>query len=47
MTPEDRRAIEGLIQEHIRAHETRVGLVSGIAGLVIIGGLFHAVWLLR
>lgn len=44
MTPEE---VQDLVHSAIRAHEVRVGIVSGIAGLLIIGGIFHAFWLLR
>ena len=39
----DRDQIEELINEKIRQHEIRVALVSGILGLVLMAGTFHAI----
>lgn len=44
---EVRRIVAAEVREAIRAHEVRVGIVSGLAGVVILGGIFHAVWMLR
>jgi hypothetical protein len=33
------------IQAKIRNHEVRVAIVSGILGLVILTGIFHAIYL--
>lgn len=44
MSPED---IEKLINEKIRVHEFRVGIISGVIGSLFVFGLFHAIWLIN
>lgn len=44
MSEED---IEKLIREAIRRHELRVAFISAPLGLAVLGGLMHAIWLLR
>ena len=39
--------IEKLIDDKIRSHEIRVGLISGIIGALFTFGIIHAVWLLK
>lgn len=39
------KEIEDLINAKIRLHEVRVALVSGILGLIVISGMFHAIHL--
>ena len=39
--------IEVLIDKKIRQHESRVGWISGIIGLFLLFGNFHAFWLMR
>ena len=39
--------IEDLINQKIRSHEIRVGIISGIVGALFIFGIIHAVWLLK
>lgn len=39
--------IKKLIQQEIREHEIRVGVISGVIGIAVILGVFHAIWLLR
>lgn len=39
--------IENLIDSKIKTHEVRVGVVSGIIGIVFILGNLHAFWLIR
>lgn len=39
--------LEKLIDDKIRSHEIRVGIVSGILGALFIFGVMHAVWLLK
>ena len=41
----EKEEILKLIQAKIRDHEARVALVSGILGLAIIAGTFHAIHL--
>jgi hypothetical protein len=36
-----------LIESKIRQHEIRVALISGIIGLAVIAGIFHAIHLNR
>lgn len=43
MTPEE---ISDLIDLKVKQHETRVAIVSGLIGGIIIGGIFHAIYLL-
>lgn len=39
--------IEDLINQKIRSHEIRVGVISGLIGSFFIFGIIHAVWLLK
>jgi len=39
----DSSAFIKIIETEIRKHELRVALVSGIIGLIIIAGIFHAI----
>jgi hypothetical protein len=44
MSPED---ITKAIDEAIRQHELRVALWSGLLGLLLMAGTWHAIWLCR
>jgi hypothetical protein len=44
MSPEDTRKA---IDEAIKQHELRVALWSGLLGLVLTAGTWHAIWLCR
>jgi hypothetical protein len=37
------KEIEQLINTKIRLHEVRVAVISGILGLTLIAGMFHAI----
>jgi len=39
--------IESLIDSKIRQHEIRVAVLSGILGLALTAGTFHAIYLLN
>jgi hypothetical protein len=39
--------IETLINKKIRDHEIRVAWISGILGMSVILGIFHAIFLLK
>lgn len=39
--------IEKLIDNKIKSHELRVGIVSGVFGALFVFGVMHAVWLLK
>jgi hypothetical protein len=39
----DRQQIEALIDQKIRLHEIRVAVISGILGLALMAGTFHAI----
>lgn len=39
--------IEKLIDDKIRSHEIRVGIISGIIGALFTFGIIHAVWILK
>lgn len=41
----DRAEVEKLIDSKIRLHELRVAWISGILGLALIAGIFHAIHL--
>lgn len=43
----DHKDIEDLIDRKIRSHEVRVGLVSGIIGVLFVFGIIHAIWLVK
>jgi hypothetical protein len=44
MSQEDVRLI---VDRAIRAHELRVALWSGLMGLILLAGTWHAIWLCR
>lgn len=39
--------IEAAIDRAIRRHELRVALVSGLLGVILLAGTWHAIWLCR
>jgi hypothetical protein len=39
--------IEQLIDQKIKSHEIRVGIISGIIGALFTFGIIHAVWILK
>lgn len=39
--------VRRLIEEAIRDHEIRVAVVSGVMGVLLLIGTWHAIWLLR
>ena len=39
--------IQALIDRAIREHELRVALWSGLLGLLLMAGTWHAIWLRR
>ena len=39
--------IEKLIDDKIKSHEIRVGMISGIIGALFTFGIIHAVWILK
>jgi hypothetical protein len=43
----NRKEIESLIDSKIRLHELRVAVLSGILGLALMAGTFHAIGLLN
>lgn len=43
----DKKEIEDLINQKIRLHEIRVAWVSGILGMSVLIGIFHAIILLK
>ena len=43
----DRHEIHKLIKDEIRSHELRVAILSGIPGLILLAGTWHAIWMLR
>jgi hypothetical protein len=44
MSPED---ITKAIDDAIKQHELRVALWSGLLGLLLMAGTWHAIWLCR
>ena len=44
MSEEEIRAI---VDSKIRLHELRVAVISGILGLLLLGGTWHAIWLAK
>ena len=43
----DDRHVQQLIDRAIREHELRVALWSGLLGLLLMAGTWHAIWLCR
>lgn len=43
----DEERIAQLIEQAVRQHELRVAVVSGIIGLCLLLGTWHAIWLLK
>jgi len=43
----DEQRIRQMIKEDIRQHELRVALFSGLGGLLLLAGTWHAIWLCR
>lgn len=43
----NKKEIESLIDSKIRQHELRVAVLSGILGLALTAGIFHAIALLN
>jgi predicted ATP-grasp superfamily ATP-dependent carboligase len=39
----NREEINALVDQKIRAHEIKVGLISGIAGLIIFAAIFASI----
>lgn len=39
--------VQRLIHQAIRAHEIRVAISSGILGILLIAGTWHAIWMCR
>jgi len=46
MAMDDRR-VQLLIDRAISAHELRVALSSGLLGLLLMAGTWHAIWMCR
>ena len=40
----DRDEIEKMINESIKNHEIRVGIISGIIGSLFVFGIIHSIW---
>lgn len=45
MTDHDWDHLESLINHKIRLHEMRVAAISGVLGLILTAGTFHAIYL--
>lgn len=45
--PVTRSELEEAINKAIVAHEIRVAVASGIIGLALLAGTWHAVWIAR
>lgn len=43
----NKEEIEKLIDEKIKFHEIKVGIVSGIIGTFFVFGIVHAIWLMK
>jgi uncharacterized membrane protein len=39
--------IEKMINEKIKHHEIRVGIISGIIGVLFVFGIVHSIWLIK
>ena len=39
--------IKAIVDAKIRLHELRVALISGILGLLLLGGTWHAIYVLN
>lgn len=42
-----RAVVRGEIKKAIAAHELRVAMASGVVGLLLLAGTWHAIWLAR
>lgn len=45
--PVSRLELEEAINKAIVAHEVRVAIASGVIGLTLLAGTWHAIWLIR
>ena len=43
----NKEEVQKMIDDAIREHETRVGWISGIAGIMFTFGIMHSIWLLK
>lgn len=43
----NKEEVQKMIDDAIREYETRVGWISGIAGIMFTFGIMHSIWLLK
>jgi hypothetical protein len=43
----DEQQVRRLIEDAIRDHEIRVAAISGVLGVLLMIGTWHAIWLCR
>ena len=43
----NKEEIEKLIDDKIKFHEIKVGIISGIIGIFFVFGIVHAIWLMK
>lgn len=43
----DEEHVRRLIEDAIRDHEIRVAVMSGVLGVLLLIGTWHAIWILR
>lgn len=41
----NKQELEELIARKIFEHEVKVAIISGVIGVSIVAGIFHAIWL--
>jgi hypothetical protein len=43
----NKEEVQSMINESIKNHEVRVGIISGIIGCLFVFGIIHSIWLIR
>jgi len=43
----NKEEVQSMINESIKNHEVRVGLISGVIGSLFVFGIIHSIWLIK